>query len=84
MDRRRASRGDRSKSFKLQYHVQRGKAHQEQSIADDGGHHFCYEFFNTSERNELCPKTARKKNSQKSSQRHHYMLPRQTAGLQKS
>lgn len=71
MDRGRDSRCDkRNKRFKLQYHVQRGKAHQEQSIPDDGGDHFCHEFFNTSERNELRAKTARKKNSQKSDQRH--------------
>lgn len=78
MDRGRASRIDRrSKRFKFQYHVQRGKAHQKQSIPDDGRDHSCYEFFNTSERNELHAKTARKeKNSQNSSQRHQYMSPR--------
>lgn len=77
MDRGRDSRCDKkNKRFKLQYHMQRGKAHQEQSIPDDGGDHFCYEFFNTSERNELHAKTATKKISQKTDQRHQYLLPR--------
>lgn len=54
MHRGRDTRCDKkNKRFKLQYHVQRGEAHQEQSIPDDGGDNFCYEFFNTSERNEL-------------------------------